>query len=680
MINKKSENVFESSSPSPGRTIKNTIKEWADNLILVRNNLINNASEMALSNDIKAFYLSIFDRDLSSFEKQTVYYNFDEIASSAILSNWLMAVSTGSLLKDSSLFDALCWFLDSNQHEMKPEIKMWMLSVDISSIQDLEYDERFLDLYPYILEVFETNDEIFLKGSERLVKRKYGIYYTPSDVATFMVKNVAEKSECETALALWIDPACGSGIFLRSIMNYYLNERILPENDFNKFIDFFVTHIHGIDISKVAIQSTVFTILTYCLSLFKNPKITPWKEWKKIRGNLICFDSTEIVGLSNDHSKGNVTDLNDFINKESIRNVQMSPSIIEIFPKAEKGFTHFITNPPYVKNAQNNAIFLDFIRMMWRFCNSESRSCGIVVPLSTVFNSGKKFVRLRDSISKINGDWYFGNFDRTPDSLFGDDVKTRNTIIFHAVSETKNDSSSIFTTPLLRWNSRLRKEFLNKIQFTQINHLDISTLVPKIGSSLEMKIYEKFRDTCSHRTINQVISNNSYDVQYNLYAGKTSYNWLSIYPQNPNISLNDAQKHSTFNTISLANEDELFLLFGLVSSRLSYWLWRVECDGFHLPKKLIKKLQNYSHRLDSVEKNIISKNAALLWNEMRKKPIQSNNSGVTSISYCPYYAEEHLNVIDIVILKNLGFPQEYQVYFKEYIDELIIAGRYEERT
>ncbi|MDI6917610.1 MAG: hypothetical protein QMC80_07420, partial [Thermoplasmatales archaeon] len=578
------------SKPGPGRTIVNSIKEWTEGLIDVRFKLIENAKKMGINREIETFYMAYFEAKIPVIEQKELRRNEIELTTNAVLSTWLMAVSSGYITRKSSLYDSICWFINVNNNSDLQVIKTWLSSVDIRPIQNLSYDNRFLDLYPYILEVFETDDEIFLKGSQRLKKRKYGIYYTPSDVAFYMVRNTAEKGENDYRPLSWIDPACGTGIFLRTIMEYYLKYKKTISNNISSLLEFFIHHIYGIDISKVAVQSSTFTILTFCLSECSDKISSPWEDWQKIRGNIVCFDSTKIDSTINKvkdidfkrrrietKEKRNLDSQDD----NAIINPPISPSITDVFPEVEDGFTHFVTNPPYSKSIVNmprtqktlfdeqidiplngNPLFLDFIRMMWLFCNSKRRSCSIVCPLSLTYNSGKPFINIRKQLSKKKGDWYFANFDRTPDSLFGDDVKTRNTIILHNLNYQNSNSTSFYTTSLLRWNSRKRDSFFESISFTELKRNNTTQLIPKIGSKIEMEVYNALlEDHKSNEVIN--FSKKGGQYQHPLYIGKTSYNWLAAYPINPFSNIQDSALHSTLDLMHFERKEDMLLMFGL---------------------------------------------------------------------------------------------------------------------
>lgn len=663
------------SAPAPGRTIVNSIKPWAKEILTISIEINEKAKDLNMVEELNDLYKEYFRVKTSFVENNTNNHEENiKLLSNAILTIWLTSVSTHIFNRNAKLIESIEWFFDKYDKNEKymPILEKWLNDVDIQTLRKISYDEIFSDLYPYVLEVFETNYELFLKnGSDRKKKRNRGIYYTPSDVAYFMVKNIGKtkKSSLDILNGEWIDPACGTGLFLRTIVEYYINEKLVSR-EINNIIQFVTQKIYGIDISRQAIQSSIFTLLTYLLNQSGINIDMPWYYYQLIQKNHAVMDSTKL-------------------NRERIK---------KIFPTVKNGFMFFVANPPYSKRIIRNIyeqktldgkikkvsinkigdyLYLDFVRMIWSICNQENSTSAIVVPLSITFNSGKEFCKIREEIKNINGVWKFANFDRTPDSLFGDDVKTRNTIIFFNQNKDDNDRS-FHTTTLLRWNSRNRKSFFNNIKYAYLGDFNIKHNIPKIGSDFEKKLY--FAISKRKNKLKQDIIENEADnsIINKIYIGQTSYNWLSIYRSNPYPTNDDGDSYSTLIPISFKTENEANIVYGILSSRIVYWLWRVECDGFHLNKSFIKKVPISVNDLSSIQKNIIGENAIRLWETIIKKPIISNNSGVKSITYCPYDSETNIIEIDKTLLELLGFTHERYKYFKCFTQSLMIAGREDE--
>ena len=68
--------------------------------------------------------------------------------------------------------------------------------------------------------------------------------------------------------------------------------------------------------------------------------------------------------------------------------------------------------------------------MMWQLARPGRSASGMVVPLSLGCSRRTQLTALRRAIAASGGRWRFAFFDREPHALFGEDVKTRNTIAF----------------------------------------------------------------------------------------------------------------------------------------------------------------------------------------------------------------------------------------------------------
>ena len=152
----------------------------------------------------------------------------------------------------------------------------------------------------------------------------------------------------------------------------------------------------------------------------------------------LCIDPAESISRKND--------------AWNLRGERVSGrvSISRLFPTLTSGPTVILGNPPYshlgvrpdagqlarvyetiaVKQLPSAEIYLAFIEQMILLANEETCSGGLVVPLSIACNVGAQFSTTRDVISKTRGRWSFAFFDREPHALFGEDVKTRNAIVF----------------------------------------------------------------------------------------------------------------------------------------------------------------------------------------------------------------------------------------------------------
>src|SRR5947209_8317960 len=89
------------------------------------------------------------------------------------------------------------------------------------------------------------------------------------------------------------------------------------------------------------------------------------------------------------------------------------------------------------------------------------------------------------------GSWIFRSFDRSPDAMFGDDVKQRVTIVTREIGQPEQ-RFRVWSSGLHRWTSRSRHELFNCLP--QPTPLDVHTIVagvPRIGSEWEKLLFEE---------------------------------------------------------------------------------------------------------------------------------------------------------------------------------------------
>src|SRR5690606_24995846 len=150
----------------------------------------------------------------------------------------------------------------------------------------------------------------------------------------------------------------------------------------------------------------------------------------------------------------------------------------------------------------------------------------MVVPLSLTSNSELLYNHIRNKIQNTNGLFEFWNFDRTPDSLFGDDVKTRNTILVHTKNTSTENDSVIFSTYLHRWSSRNRCSLFNSMLKTKIDSkTDISIGIPKVGDTIGANILVQLNEKNSG-VLKELICRGKHKDE--LITKTTAYNWIPV--------------------------------------------------------------------------------------------------------------------------------------------------------
>lgn len=659
------------SVPRYGQTLLSNTRKWAESILITHRNLIKALNTKVGLDQCKAEYWGKYAfikyNDALKLDDKTVV----NLYSAALILNWIVGRVLGKLQCNASFVDAENWFLGRESGKTLSGLDVGIQLTILRPLRSLDLNLKFLDILPYAVEVFETSDEILNAfGPLRKSKRYTGIFYTPSDVSDYIInysflirKQVFYKIENYT----WLDPACGTGCMLISALYKMAKELELAAGE--ETLTHIVDSLFGIDISPLALQSAA-----YILVLISQPiqNLTLQESLFCIGKNLCVFDSTKI--------------------KDQKVLSSLLPSLIS-------GANFVVSNPPYIRRygRQNNCcqmdfaldikfqkenikfLYIEFIKMLSTLSHLHQGAGGMVVPLSITYNTHKEFCSFRNFVIQDKGNWWFANFDRTPDSLFGDDVKTRNSIIFFM--RESNKKKSICTSDLVRWSSRNRAEIFKQVKFSK-NILPLkSNKIPKISQKFGQKLLYFFQNQ-THR-IKDLISpldKNTINTKLLLRNAKTAYNWLPFEilltsSFDPDLLMRSKSKYIYWTT---KTEDKIPLALALTQSRFAYWLWRVWGDGFHLNKEFILSLPfsttSFS-RTTLIELSELGKN---LWIDMQNHKVITKNAGIISYTYCPYVSEKILDRIDGLIIREYGLPKQTLNYLKEILKQTIVAGREKE--
>lgn len=651
------------SVPAPGRTLLQASRAWGEPLLRAFQTLADNLRAHFGENQCIQLYENHFG--FLSAEAGNGNCTIYQLSAAAMILTWITAVRVRAVPRAASLQEAEEWLQnDDNASTFSSCLTEAQQNAVLSSIRNLDYGPEFLDILPYVAEVFETSDEILCAyGPRRRSKRASGIFYTPSDVADYVVRQTIkltnEARPARESPGRWLDPACGTGCFLVSVL-YNLADAHELDCGLTA-LEFAAEHLFGIDLSPMAIQSAAF-VLFLCCNGTADPGI-PAKHWiTTLRRNLAVCDATTIYSTD---------------------------ALGRLLAPLAEGVDHVVTNPPYIrgkcadqlslipnKTAGNNKhsgeeVHLAYVGLMLRLTRRPAACGGLVIPLSLSFSSKKSHQEIRATMRKTGASWWIANFDRTPDSLFGDDVKTRNAIVFFRRDPACRPE--LHTTELLRWNSRNRGTLFANIKFQKHEQPLISTApFPKIGDPFGgqlLQFFERPAVNRMHEDIERVCKPKG-DLRL-LRNGMTAYNWLPF-----ELSIADTvADNRTFHYWRARHDTDLYAVFAILMSRFSYWLWRVWGDGFHLTDSFIRSMPISVASLEHRVQNELAALGRQLDTEMRHYPAVSSNAGVNNVSYCAYCCEQVLDSIDNIIAQAILLPPGSVDYAKNQIKQTVVAGR-----
>lgn len=579
-----------------------------------------------------------------SAHESPIHRTDDEIVAWLIVSMWVAAVAARGIPVSASLPQAEDWFFGSKKGNRLTTLTSPRAIQKAESALRVQADAAaYLDLLPYILDPHGPGSRLSVRRdpSTRAVrsrKREEGVFYTPADVADYMAN--ACVSVLDGDIPTVLDPACGTGVFLRAALGAL--RRRYPEKDAASLAANF---LFGIDIDPLALEATAFVLLA---DIWTGASFPPIALWQSLRRNLACMDTLRI-----DPADGNRS----LLAPEPASRI----SISSIFPSLSRGPTIILGNPPYanlgarsdlpslqriyrtiaVKPQPNAEIYLAFIEQMARLAGAKNCAGALVLPLSIACNVGSQFTAARKLIAETPGRWRFAFFDREPHALFGEDVKTRNAIVLWSRS-LHDESAKLETGPLRKWRGDSRAQLFRSLQYTRIN-TDIRGGIPKIEGdrqAVALKAlssrWDQLERALKHIGRCPVAASPDADDR-TVFVGPTAYNFLNVFLKPPcklfgkDLVLSEHPLH----VLTCASRQDALAVFAMLSSHLAYWWWHSHGDGFHVSGRFLCDFPFGLDALGGTVAEALARAGQELWSTINTRPIISLNRGRTSLAFTP---------------------------------------------
>jgi hypothetical protein len=527
------------------------------------------------------------------------------------------------------------------------------------------------------------------------------------------------------------DLSCGSGVLLREAATFLANtyERMfnalttdaiqeLSDVQFYFFkrrlfkLQCLANNLYGVDLSSKAIESAQLVLLLWAASEIR---MNPTEIYKAVNCLKLNFregsgahwsvglnelQRRDVVELCFAASERRLAQKRAILSDDSME-IRAEPETNEIvcyFPEVftgiSQGFGCLVGNPPYGKLPEGyerqvltgngeravphsplherlKSQYSKFISALVHLL-APSGFGAMVAPLGASYTTDPSARQLRREIQRQAREWCFVFFDRSPDSLFGDMVKTRNMVIF--CSPTDSAVSQLKTTHLIRWTRASRATVWDRISPVAIDQTSIERFIPKLGSPFEVEAWRTLRSQPS--ALDASLHADYHDEESTVYCYSTAYNWLPVFRSNPNsygqgeVIASPSTRAYRFN-----NAQEADFFYACLVSSVSFWLWAVESDGFHLSDSFIAALP-YSPQFFSAKS--VSELCRLGREHdqiIRKYPLVKANAGRQILNFDRHKADAVVQRIDEILISALGIPNEFRSVLKDRISELIFAGR-----
>ena len=601
-----------------------------------------------------------------------------------IVAMWLVGVVTNNLNNKATLVEAGEWFLGGDDSGVSAEL---LSAPEVREVEETLPSglnaELCREQLPYLLDPHGPGSRLSVKRdpttrAARVRKRAEGVFYTPEDVATYMVRGCLNSVRRDDLPTVY-DPACGTGVFLRAALR-----ELRRRHDDEDVSSLAFECLFGTDIAPWPLDASAFVLLTELLVRESGRSAPPGEQWSRLRLNLGRIDTLllEPVSLNirgNDHS----------------RRVSLST----LFSAMKKAPTVIVGNPPYadlgnppyvedlirpfktlqVKPLPTAELYLAFLEQMMRLGNRRQCAGSLVLPLSIASNIGPQFAVARQLIQETPGRWRFAFFDREPQALFGEDVKTRNAILFWSRDASSKDSV-IASGPLRRWRGDGRAAMFDGIRFTPI-HYHIRPGIPKVEGSRQATAmgtlgarWDRLRQAV-YSADRMSLADTLTAGDHVVLVGATAYNFLNVFLRPPRTVLEGRPQLSEnpLHAIHCATPEMALAVFGMLSSHLAYWWWHTHGDGFHVSRRFIMDFPFGNDVLANHHMDSLSKTGATLWSAIKAHPTVSLNRGRVSLAYNPINHTGARRSVDQLLISVAGLNGDFVDELQRFAEHTVTA-------
>lgn len=570
----------------------------------------------------------------------------------ALVGEWLVATAVDAACTARGLAAVHEWFWAGSGRPVGS-------IPDVPMVLDVTVAGEVRALMPYLLDPMAaaTRRDVLRAQStaaERKTRKAAGVYYTPGDVAHMMVRRTMVADRAASRLR-WLDPAHGSGVFLRAVLSTTYGEPDARDA------------LYGVDLNPMAAETTAFVLTAEDIVLSpEGPE--PWERWHRFRRNLATGDAL-LIDASQIHDAPRESENRSVVPQGGWPNGKTEPWRIEsAFPEvAGSGFQRVVVNPPYAPLAAtasalhvarlhpiagptaNRDVSPVFVELCTEIL-SDDGAMAAVTPLSVVSSTRAPFPALREHLVAQTGAVEFLSFDRAPDALFGDDIKTRNAIV-HLDRTAPSDTTA---SPLHRWTSRTRGSAIAKLPTVSVAALDgVPIVIPKIGFGWERELYIActnkrlaFLDdwVAERRLMPLGEVTKAISDEPAIALAPTAYNFLSVARDAYRAVADGHDSQNSYLVMSFASEAHASAAYALLSSRVAFWIWHVTGDGFHVTGALPARVPVPPS--DDIDLDRLAGMGDRLWKAVLQYPFFSVNRGRTSVAYPTWTHPELVNEID----------------------------------
>lgn len=403
-------------------------------------------------------------------------------------------------------------------------------------------------------------------NEKEAIRKSKGVYYTPTDIIDFIIKNSLKLSHDNLAPNLLntdidvssnddinsfvfnksiFEPTCGTGEFLLEILDLKCQLMIKQYDniDIESYIKIVKT-LHGNDINPFSIFITKLRVLLYTLEHFGESYLE--KINKYLDKNFKVYN---------------------FVDLEQVQKSEKT-----------KKYDFIVGNPPYVEDSKSGLditnkygnIYANVVKNA-TFLLKNNGVMGFIIPIS--FVSTPRMARLRNDLIDNLESLHILSYSDRPDCLFVGVHQKLCVILGKKTNNSGSKKANVFTSNYQYWYKNERESLFKNQQIVANPYL-IDKFIPKLGNQLELNLYEKiasFDDTLM-----------DYLAQSNLAPYQISLNMRCTYWIKAFLNCHAGGEYKQF---YFTDEKVAHFMMCLLNSSLFWWYWTVVSDCWHITQK-----------------------------------------------------------------------------------------------
>ena len=141
------------------------------------------------------------------------------------------------------------------------------------------------------------------------------------------------------------------------------------------------------------------------------------------------------------------------------------------------------------------------------------------------------------------------------------------------------------------------------------------------------------------------------------------------------MTLSESRVHC----LEFKSEAEARTAFAILSSRLSFWLWHVLGDGFHVAGWLFNEIPFGRGSFAVGDFESLATLGDALWQKLQGHRFTSLNAGRLTVGFRPLACHRERDEIDAILARSAGLADEFLAELRAFVQRNAVVDSADER-